>query len=132
MIQGQGEATTIPVPPGPPTPPVGQPVIVQESPMPPVIPPWVTLPPAVTLLITLGFFAACAVILRPLMTALGRRLEGRREADPQVREELNHLRTRLEELEATQHRVLELEERVDFAERLLTAQRRESERLPGA
>lgn len=126
MSQGQGEATTIAVPPAPPVPPTAQ-VIVQG----PTPPPWVTLPPGITLVIVLGFFAACAVVLRPLMAALGRRLEGRREADPAVREELNHLRARLEELEATQHRVLELEERVDFAERLLTAQRRESERLPG-
>lgn len=132
MIQGQGEATTIPLPPVPQTPPVGQSIIVQESPMPPLLPPWMTLPPGVTLVIALGFFAACAIILRPLMTALGRRLEGRRETDPAVRDELNHLRARLEELEATQHRLLELEERVDFAERLLTTQRRESERLPGA
>ncbi len=126
MIQGQGEATTIAVPPAPPVPPTAQ-VIVQG----PTPPPWVTLPPGITLVIALGFFAAWAVLLTPLMRALGRRIEGRRE-DPAVREELNHLRARLEELESAQHRVLELEERVDFAERLLTAQRRESERLPGA
>lgn len=127
MIQGQGEATTIPVPPVPPMPPTAQ-VIVQG----PTPPPWLTLPPGVTLVIALGFFAACAVILRPLMKALGRRIEGRSETDPAVKAELDQLRQRLEELEATQHRMLELEERVDFAERLLTAQRRESERLPGA
>lgn len=133
MIQGQGEATTIAVPPVPPTPPVGQPVIIQTTPMPPSIPPWVTLPPGITLVIVLGFFAACAVVLRPLMTALGRRLEGRSAAaDSAMKAELEHLRQRLEELETNQHRMLELEERVDFTERLLTAQRRESERLPGA
>lgn len=131
MTQGQGEAQTLPVPPVPPTPPPGEAVIVQTIPTPPIVPPWVTLPPAVTLLITLGFFAACAVILTPIMRALGRRLEGRPSVDPVVRDELDRLRARLEELEQTQHRLLELEERVDFAERLLTAQRRDAERLPG-
>jgi cytochrome c-type biogenesis protein CcmH/NrfG len=83
----------------------------------------------VTLLVALGFFAAFAVVLRPLMSALGRRLEGRpRDVSPDVRAELDQLRHRLEELEAVPGRVLELEERLDFAERLL-AQRRDAERL---
>lgn len=129
MMQGQGEAQTLPVPPVPPTPPVGEPVIVQTLP-PPSIPPWVTLPPAVTLLIALGFFAACSLVLFPLARALARRLEGRPAADQGLKAELEQLRHRLEDVESSQHRLLELEERVDFAERLLT-QRRESERLPG-
>lgn len=129
MMQGQGEAQTLPVPATPPAPPPGFPVIVQ-SPAPPILPPWMTLPPAVTLLIALGFFAAVAVVFTPLMRALGRRIEGRHTADPALRDEMDHLRQRLEQLEATQHRLLELEERVDFAERLLT-QRRDPERLPG-
>jgi hypothetical protein len=92
--------------------------------------PWVTMPPQVTALIALGFFAACAVILFPLMRAIARRIEGRSTGgDPALHEELDQLRGRLAEIEALQHRVMELEERVDFAERLL-AQRREPERLP--
>jgi hypothetical protein len=118
--------STIPVPPVPPPPPTPEAVIVQAPSMPP---PWVTLPPPVTLLIALGFFAACAVILRPLFNALGRRLEGRSAELPRrLQADLDQLRQRLEELEAVPGRVLELEERVDFAERLL-AQRREAERL---
>lgn len=131
MIQGQGETQTLPVPPVPPTPSPGEPVIVQTIPGPPVVPPWVTLPPAVTLLIALGFFAACSVILYPLVRAVSRRLEGRPTSDPALRDELEQMRRRLEDVEAVQHRVMELEERVDFAERLLATQRRESERLPG-
>ena len=113
------------VPPVPPLPPEA--VIVQG----PMIPPWVTLPPQVTALIALGFFAACALVLYPLMRALGRRLEGgRSQADPALRSEIEELRARLGEMDAMQHRLVDLEERVDFAERLL-AQRRDAERLPG-
>jgi len=128
----QGEGQTLPVPPAPPTPPAqfpGGQVIVQPLPTPP---PWLTLPPAVTLLITLGFFAACAVVLYPLVRAISRRLEGRPAVDPALRSEINELRHRLEDADVLQTRVAELEERVDFAERLLASQRREAERLPGA
>ena len=125
----QEPTQTLPVPPTPPT-PGGFPVVVQ-TPMPPNLPPWMTLPPSVTLLITLGFFAACAVVLYPLARAISRRLEGRTGADPALRAEVEQLRQRLEDVEVATHRLLELEERVDFAERLLATQRRESERLPG-
>lgn len=112
----------------PPVPPVFQvpdPVIVQDLPMPP---PWVTMPPGMVMFIAVAFIAACAVVLFPLMRAIGRRIEGRGTADPALRAEAEELRTRLVDVESLQHRVMELEERVDFAERLL-AQRREPERL---
>lgn len=126
-MQGQGQ--TLPVPPTPPPPPSFPQVIVQG----PTPPPWVTLPPAVTLLVALGFFAACAIVLYPLIRALSRRLEGRPSADDAaIRAEIDQLRHRLEDVEAVQNRMLELEERVDFTERLLATQRREAERLPGA
>ena len=47
------------------------------------------------------------------------------QADP---ERLRELEARVEDLEASQSRMLELEERVDFAERLLA--QRDAERLP--
>lgn len=109
----------------PPIPQVPTPPVIVQGPG--FIPPWVTLPPQVTLLIALGFFAAVALVLRPLMSAIGRRLEGR-QRDPAVLAELDQLRQRVQDLEGVQGRVLELEERLDFAERLL-AQRREVERL---
>lgn len=121
----------IPTPPVPPARPTPPPEVwtVQTLPSPP---PWITLPPAVTLLIALGFFAACSVVLYPLMRALARRLEGRPSGpDPALRSELDQLRHRLEDVEILQTRVLELEERVDFTERLL-AQRHEAQRLPGS
>jgi hypothetical protein len=125
--------TPEPVPPVPPLPGEGGgsnfPVIVQQ-PYFPTPPPWVTLPAPVTLLIVLGFFAACTIVLYPLMRAFGRRLEGKGNAtiSPALQDELEQIRHRLNEVEAMQHRVLELEERVDFTERMI-AQRREPERL---
>jgi hypothetical protein len=87
------------------------------------------LGPQGTLLIVLGFFAACTVILYPLMRAIGRRIEGRHAGPASAGPaELEQLRSRVTDLEALPARVLELEERVEFAERVL-AQRREPERL---
>ena len=64
--------------------------------------------------IGLGFFFG------PIGVAIGRRIGGRQtqQMDPA---ELAELRQRLGELEAQQARVAELEERVDFAERLLAS-----------
>ncbi len=121
----QGTGQNLPVPPTPPPMP--------DLPPLPTLPPWATLPPAVTLLISLGFFAACAVVLYPLVRALGRRLEGRSSAgEAALRAEIDQLRQRVEDVEVMQNRILELEERVDFTERLLANQRREAERLPGS
>jgi len=110
-----------PIPPVPPVPPMPEAVF---------LPPWVTLPPQVTLLIALGFFAACALVLYPLMKAIGRRIEGKGAVPQALSLELEQLRARLADVETMTHRVAELEERVDFAERLL-AQKRDHERLRG-
>jgi hypothetical protein len=68
-------------------------------------------------------------LLAPLVHAFARRLEGKHHGvDPA---ELADLRQRVQELEGQQGRVLELEERIDFAERLL-AQNRDPARLPAA
>lgn len=61
-------------------------------------------------------------LLTPLVTALARRLEGK-PASLVDSAEVAELRARLQELEGQQARVLELEERIDFAERLLAQQR---------
>lgn len=109
--------------------------VVVQVPEPPQLPPfahtpapWEVMPAPVIMLITLGFLAACTVVLWPLMRALGRRIEGKGSADPALRQEVEDLRARLAEVDQLQHRVMELEERVDFTERLL-AQQREPERL---
>jgi Tfp pilus assembly protein PilO len=91
-------------------------------------PPWVTLPPQVTLLIAIAFIAGVTIVLWPLVRALSRRIEGRHHENPALQAELDQMRVRLAEVESLQHRLAELEERVDFAERLL-AQKKEPERL---
>ena len=78
------------------------------------------------------FFVAAAVVavLRgPLGKALARRLEGSGASGTVAPMEIEELRTRLEEVEQQLGRVHELEERLDFTERLL-AQQREQARLP--
>ena len=73
--------------------------------------------------------AACTIILWPIMRALGRRMEHKAGPDPALKAEIEHLHQRLAEVEPLQARVAELEERLDFAERLL-AQGKDAERLP--
>ena len=112
-----------------PAPPAPPPVIVESFPA----PPWETLPPEVFVLIVLGalgILAAGVTILYPLIRAIARRLEGRPVADGALRAEVEELRLRVQEMESDRGRVAELEERVDFAERLL-AQGQERARLGG-
>lgn len=82
-------------------------------------PPWETLPPAVTLLIFVAMVGGFVAVFWPLMRAIARRIEGKVKGDPALLEEIDHLRGRVGDLEAMQQRMAELEERVDFAERLL-------------
>jgi hypothetical protein len=110
----------------PPPPP--DPAIVTQFPDPAVVPPWVTLPPAVTVLIALAFIGGVVAVFWPLVRAIARRIEGKAKPDPALLEELDHLRSRMSDFDAMQMRVAELEERVDFTERLL-AQRSEPREL---
>jgi Tfp pilus assembly protein PilO len=73
---------------------------------------------------------ATAWVLAPLFRAWARRIEGR-SADPQLQGEVDQLREQIAELEPLRGRIHELEERIEFAERLL-AQRRDQELLPPA
>jgi Tfp pilus assembly protein PilO len=84
--------------------------------------------PPIVLLIVIAALAATVIILWPIMRAFGRRLEGRGGGDPALRSDVEQLHTRLGDIDALQARVAELEERVDFTERLL-AQNREPDRL---
>jgi Tfp pilus assembly protein PilN len=80
-----------------------------------------------TAIMVLALLCTVGMLLWPLVRALARRLEsGGRNA--QLEGELDALRERLQHLEQSQTRVGELEERVDFTERLL-AQGREPDRL---
>lgn len=60
------------------------------------------------------------ILLQQIVRAVIRRIE-RREFPDAVAEEVAQLRDRLAEMESTVMRVPELEERVDFAERLLAS-----------
>ncbi len=75
-------------------------------------------PPAIVMIVLLALIAS-TVILWPIMRALGRRLEGKGAVDTALRAEVEQLQHRLGEVDTLEHRVRELEERLDFAERLL-------------
>jgi hypothetical protein len=112
-----------PVPPVPPVPPIG----------PQFDPNLIFLndggPPTV-LLIIIAALTALTIILWPIMRAFGRRLEGKGNPDSALRLEVEQLHTRLADMDSLQSRLVELEERVDFTERLL-AQGQQSARLGG-
>ena len=95
-----------PAPPIPPTP--GQEVSVSGS-----LDGWEAIVLLVCVALTIG------VLVWPLIKAVARRIEaGAGVAD--ARAELDALHDRIRRLEEAQPRMAELEERVDFAERLLT------------
>jgi hypothetical protein len=71
-----------------------------------------------------------AIILGPVGHALSRRIEGKSAADPKQLAMLEDLVTRVEDMPELRREVGELQERVDFAERLL-AQRPDVIPLPG-
>jgi hypothetical protein len=86
---------------------------------------------APVLVIIVGLsLAAATIILWPLMRALGRRLEAKGGADPALRAEVEQLQHRLGEVDVLQQRVAELEERIDFTERML-ARAQSPAALPG-
>ena len=118
----QGTTVTVQVPEIPPIPPI--PPIPEIQ----VLPPWMVLPPQVIGLIGIAMVAGAALVLFPIARAIARRLEGR-GVSQELLQQVEELRDRVRDLEASQHRVAELEERLDFTERLLS-QRRDVEQLP--
>jgi hypothetical protein len=79
----------------------------------------------------IAFFVTVVMIFRGAIgKAIARRIEGKGGADPALTERLEELEHRLAEVEQDRVRVAELEERLDFAERMLTDARRK-EQLPG-
>jgi hypothetical protein len=82
------------------------------------MPPDVFAPFMLTMTLILG--AGVVLILRgPLGRALGRRIEGSGGAAEALAAKVADLETRLADLEQERLRLAELEERLDFAERLL-------------
>jgi hypothetical protein len=80
---------------------------------------------AVVLLLGVGLILAA--LIWPLIRAFARRIEGGAPS-PGMQAELDGLRERVRQLEEMQPRMAELEERVDFTERIV-AQTREPDRL---
>lgn len=74
--------------------------------------------PALVIMV-MAFMAAVTVVCWPIARAIARRLEGKHAGDPALRQEVDELHHRLAEVDALQARIGELEERLDFAERLL-------------
>ena len=82
-------------------------------------------------LVWLIISAAVVFILRgPLGKALARRLEGKQGDSGETTELLEELHQQAAENEGLAGRVAELEERVDFAERLLARGQEAASRLP--
>jgi hypothetical protein len=96
-----------PAPPVPPTPPFDPNLVFQNG----------GIDAGVVTIVVFALIAA-TIILWPVIRALARRLEGK-SVDPALREEVERLHHRLEEMDTLQGRLAELEERVDFTERIL-------------
>jgi len=94
------------IPPFPPLPPFG----------PEMVPAWVPWVAALGILMT-------GIVLWPIVRALARRIEGRGAHDSELRGEIEALHQRVAELEAVELRMGELENRIEFSERLLTQHR---------
>jgi Tfp pilus assembly protein PilO len=82
---------------------------------------------AVALVAVLALLATLFALFGPLVRAFARRLESGGQRG-ELLAELQGLRSRVEQLEAGQAQMAELEERLDFAERML-AQGKEPDRL---
>lgn len=83
------------------------------------------------LTMTLIFGAGVVLILRgPVGRALARRIEGQSGAAGELAARVDELEARLAELEQDRARTAELEERVDFAERLIARQDQAARELP--
>jgi hypothetical protein len=104
-----------PVPPVPPVPP-GSEMSVTGS-----------LEGIAAVVLLLGAGLIIAALLWPLIRALARRIEGGAPST-EMQAELDGLRERVRQLEEIQPRMVELEERVDFTERIV-AKTREPDRL---
>jgi len=110
-------APQAPAPPAPPLPPLpGSEMSVTGS-----------LEGIAAVVLLLGAGLIVAALIWPLIRALAQRIEGG-VASTELQAELDGLRERVRQLEEITPRMAELEERVDFTERIV-AQGREPDRL---
>jgi Tfp pilus assembly protein PilO len=88
-------------------------------------------PPAVVFIVVAALTAA-VIILWPLMRAFARKVEGKGSVDTALHAEVEQLQARVHEMDTLQERVTELEERLDFTERLLAQSHEAQSRIiPG-
>ena len=102
------------VQPAPPTPPAFDPFIfgrIQEA--------------VIGIVLTIAFSIVVIKVFGPLARAWARRLEGK--ASPELRTEVDQMREQLAEMDELRGRVHELEERVEFAERMLASSEQKRE-----
>ena len=104
------------VPPVPPVPPPGSELSIGGS-----------LEGIAAIVLLLGAGLIIAALIWPLIRALAKRIEGGAPG-AEMQAELDSLRERVRQLEDIAPRMSELEERVDFTERIV-AQGREPDRL---
>ena len=87
-----------------------------------------TAPGELAMFLAIGF-ASLGLLFGPIGAALGRRINGR-PAPGDVHAEIDEIRARVtDEADDLRHRLAEVEERLDFAERLL-AHGRQADQLP--
>jgi hypothetical protein len=77
-----------------------------------------------------GIFGTVSILRGPLGRALAERIQGRRALDAAEARELEELRERIAMLEEGQAQLADLQERLDFAERLLARQPPPTPELP--
>ena len=98
-------------------------IILPQTPLPPLPPPGEFIPAWVPYVAALGIIMV-GIVLFPIVRALARRIEGKSGSE-ELRVEIDTLHQRVADLEAVEQRMHELENRIEFSERLLT-QHRES------
>jgi len=77
------------------------------------------LSPGGIVMVVLLVTAAVTIVCWPIARALARLLEGRPGLAPALQQDLEEVHHRLADVDGLQQRVADLEERLDFAERLL-------------
>lgn len=106
----------------PPLPPLPQ-APVPPSDIPPEVLAWLqSVPPELFLILGMSVLAIGGSLLFLLVRAIARRIEGK--GGKALLAEVAALHERVAELEAGQARIAELEERLDFSERMLVAETR--------
>jgi len=83
---------------------------------------------AMMIFVVIAVVIIAVKVLGPIARAWARKLEGK-VGDPQIHADLDQMREQLGEVDSLRTRVADLEERIEFTERLL-AQRKDQDLLP--